>query len=64
MNEFIKPSVLRDRSPKSMAIVIIARYILIRNCIFTILKREFLNSKSLKWRRRVNSMAQQERMCA
>jgi DNA-binding NarL/FixJ family response regulator len=41
MNEFIKPSESNAGSPKSMAILIIARHILTRTCIFSILKREF-----------------------
>jgi DNA-binding NarL/FixJ family response regulator len=41
MNEFIKPLAPRDEAPKSMAIVIVARTILTRTCIFSILKREF-----------------------
>lgn len=41
MNEFTKPLELRGGSPKTMAIVIIARHTLTRTCIFSILRREY-----------------------
>ena len=41
MNELVNPAALRDGSPKSLGIVIIARHILTRTCIISILKREF-----------------------
>ena len=41
MNEIFKAIELPDAPPKAMAIVIMARYILTRTCIFSILKREF-----------------------
>ncbi len=49
MNGFIRPLEPRDEQSRPMAIVVIARNILTRICILSVLKRSFPTSKSSKW---------------